>query len=506
LHDALKAWVQLVLAERGPNLQRIREQLTQALGSNAAVLTEFQPDMTLLLGEQPTLPQLGSQETLNRFHRVTQQFIEIITRDQPLVLFLDDLQWADQGTLNFLRVILKAPDRQLLVILSYRDNEVTESHPSLLALRTIQQDLHGTSERSHHLELAPLSLQNLQHLLEDSFHRSENIGPLAQLILDKTAGNPFFVNEFLRKLYSDGLVRFDDDNHQWHWDLDSIRAQGITDNVVELMLEKMRRLPASSYRLLQAAACIGGQFDLVGLAQLEGHSPQATAQLLWPALQEGLLQTLSGDWFTGTPQFELREQPILSGLEAASASYRFLHDRMQQAAYQSLADADRKRMRLAIGRMLKNGTLVDPGHTSLFATVEHLNYSRDLIDSPEERQALAALNSEAAQLAKRACVWAVAARHAALARELLATDAWESNYELAAQIFIQSVECETLNADFDQAEQLAEIALAALRHGEEKARICLVLLNSNIIRGKREYAFSKGVEGLAYCGIKIPPL
>lgn len=505
LHDAFKTWVQLVLAERSTSLQRMREQLNLALGQNAAVLTEFQPDLALLLGEQPELPQLGSQETQNRFHRVMQQFIEIITRDQPLVLFLDDLQWADLGTLNLLRVILKAPDRQLLLIVSYRDNEVSESHPALLTLRTVQQDLYHQPERSHSIELAPLTLTDLQQLLEDSLFRHDGVLELAQLIHDKTAGNPFFINEFLRALYSDGLINFDSEQRQWRWDMERIRNKGITDNVVELMLEKMRKLPETTYRLLQLAACIGGEFDLMTLAQLEGHSPQTTAQLLWPALQEGLLQTLSGDWFTGSTQFELKDQPLLSSLEAATASYRFLHDRMQQAAYLSLDGAEQQRTHLKIGRMLL-ATPLDPDQTNLFSIVEHLNYSRALIESEEERLSLAALNSEAARLAKRACVWAVAARHAALARELLADDSWISNYELTAQIYMQSVECEALNADFELAEQLAEMALPALRNGDEKARVCLVLLNSNIIRGKRDYAFSKGFEGLAYCGIKIPPM
>jgi len=508
LHEAFKTWVQLALAGHASQVQRLREQLTAGLGANAAVLTEFQPDLSLLLGEPPELPQLGSQETQNRFHRVMQQFIEIITRDQPLVLFLDDLQWADLGTLSLLRVILKAPERQLLLIVSYRDNEVSESHPSLLALRTIQQDLHQHPERCHALTLSPLQLNDLQQLLEDSLHRQEGTQALAQLILDKTAGNPFFINEFLRTLHSDGLIEFNTDSHRWVWDLERIRNAAITDNVVVLvvlMLEKMRRLPPSTYRLLQLASCIGSQFDLASLAQLEGHSPQRAAQLLWPALQEGLLQTLSGDWFTGTPQFELKDQPLLTALEAATASYRFLHDRMQQAAYESLDNTARQQTHLAIGRMLLASSL-DPDRSNLFSVVEHLNYSRTLIASAEERLSLAALNSEAARLAKRSCVWAVAARHASLARELLPEDAWTHCYELTAQVYLQSVECENLNANFEEAELLAEATLPMLRSGEEKARICLVLLNSNIVRGKRDYAFAKGVEGLAHCGIRIPTL
>lgn len=504
LHDAIKTWVQLVVAEGGVTLTQRRNTLHKALGANARVLIDFQADMALLLGTLPPVPSLGPQETQNRFHRVMQQFIGSVTQQQPLVMFLDDLQWADRGTLDLLKVLMSDSHHQLLLIVAYRDNEVSDTHPTRLTLRAIQQDMSATPERCHALELAPLPLTELENLLTDTLHRHTGIAPLAQLIMDKTAGNPFFVNEFLRTLYSDGLIHFNATQHQWQWDLQLIQAQAITDNVVDLMLGKMHKLPKDTQQLLQLAACIGSRFDLSTLATLAAATNTDVASTLWPALQAGLLLQDAAPWHACTSAVDPTDtlRPPASE-DSQLTRYHFLHDRMLQAAYPSQDEALRQRTHLAIGRLLQARPAPHRSE-DLFTIAEHLNASRALLTTETERLALAELNSDAAQRAKTASVWHAASRHAAVARELLPDDAWQRCYALAARIYPQSVECEILNGNSEVAEPLAEETLQKLHDDDEKARVCLVLLNSNIIRGNRDYAILKGIAGLHHCGIDIP--
>ena len=505
LHEALKTWVQLILSEGDEALSRRRSTLLEALGANARVLIDFQPDLEILLGSLLPVPELGPLETQNRFHIVIQQFIQVLTNEQPLVLFLDDLQWADMGTLGLLKVLMHDIGHQLLLIVAYRDNEVTETHPTMLTLQAIQQDLHAGPERFHYLNLLPLTLQDVEHLLVDSLHCIQDIEPLARLIQKKTAGNPFFINEFLRALYSDGLINFNRQVQKWQWDIERIESQDITDNVVDLMLAKMRRLPPETQHLLQLASCIGGRFDLATLALIT-HQPLPIARSqLWPALREGLLIQEAGDWFSQSTEEPPASSQFTSLPHSQKPVCRFLHDRMLQAAYDSLAEIERIRTHLSIGRILQQNRSTGQAH-EVFTITEHLNQARRLLKNPDQRLELAQLNLEAAQLAQNASAWSASARHARVARELLTVDHWQHQYALSAQLFTLSVQSESLDSDFESAEQLAQIALRELHSDLEKARICLILLNSNIARGKREYAIEVGIQGLKFCGIDIPAL
>jgi predicted ATPase/signal transduction histidine kinase len=504
LHQAFKTWELMMASEGAEALSQLRTQLRDTLGASARVLIDFLPDLASILGSMDKLPVLGAMETQNRFHRVIQQFIQIITRDQPLVLFLDDMQWADMGTLNLLKTLMIGDGGQLLLIVAYRDNEVSDTHPLMLTLAAIEQDLLAPAQSRHCIALSALPLHNLRQLLKDSFHTSQDVDQLAQLIMDKTAGNPFFVNEFIRMLYSESLIDFNFEHQQWQWDVRRIQQQAITDNVVELMLAKMLKLPEPTQHLMQLAACMGDRFDVAILALVAQKSTRFISTHLWPAIQEGLLLLVeSDDQFIHSIDFV---QPAHSDVHSPAQKQnvcRFLHDRMLQAAYDSIDPEQRKQIHLSIARILQSRG-AEGQALEVFAIAEHFNEARSILTTDAERLMLAELNYAAALQAKQASVWSAAANHSHIARDMLASDSWQARYQLAANIYLLSVECEILNSNFSAAEQLAQITLRSLTTNLEKARICLLLLSSNIVRGQRDFAIEVGIEGLKYCGILVP--
>lgn len=503
IRDALKSWIQLVLADSQTNLEARKQSLLQALGNNARVLVDFEPEMELLLGSLPPSPELGPLETQNRFYQVMQQFFSCVTQELPLVLFLDDLQWADTGTLNLLRALMRRDAHKFLLIVAVRDNEVTATHPSMQTVAAICQEL--SEENCAHLTLAPLSPPELESLLRDTLRREEGITDLAALIHEKTAGNPFFINEFLRSLYSDGLLWVDTTRQQWDWSLERMHETAMTDNVIDLMITKMRRLPHDTQKLLQLAACIGARFDLNTLALIDGQPLASLQRRLWPALHDGLLLPENTEWGVSEDTLDETTTHNLPSIATQDIRYFFLHDRAQQAAYQSLDAKTRELTHLNIARMLQTHDATFDTHQNLFTIVGHFNQALPHVTDPTERLMLATLNAEAAQQAHRSSVWLAASRYIGTARELLPADAWHSCLELTTRIHVLGVECSFLVGQADNAESLAGIALQNLQDPHAKARICLYMLSGNMMRGKRDYALARGLEGLRYCGIEVPP-
>lgn len=506
LSEALRQWIQQVVAEPPADRQQRKTELLDELGTQARLLIDLQAEFTLILGELPPLTALAPAETKQRLHQVIQQFFRYIASTHPLVLFLDDLQWADNDTLDLLTAIFTQQKYKLLLILAWRDNEVSEGHLSLQAVRVLERSL--PSAHRQHLTLAPLQENALKQLLIDTLHLnaaqqvSSELDDLTALLKEKTDGNPFFASEFLRRLDHDGLLYVNHERRHWEWNAQRIRTSNITDNVVALMLDKMLLLPFPTQHLLHWASCLGSRFDLATLALVSGSTAKDAQLQLWPAIRSGVLIQESGEWNASYATLDGNDT-LLAEL-ADRIHYRFLHDRMLQAAYESMELSTQQKRHRHIGQLLQKTYL--PQHLSLIFTITgHLNQSRDLIVTIDERVALAQLNFDAAQRAKTASAWPSAAHHAAMVRELLPIDIWKTHYELAACTAILSVECEFLMARADTARNYAESALLHLQSGIEKANICLLLLKGFLPRGQRDYAVKKGLEGLQYCSIEVPP-
>lgn len=538
LKQALSGWIQHALSLKEHTLENIRERLLHALGANARVLVDFMDVFKVLLGDLPALPKLGAQETQNRFHMVMQRFVQVITQDRPLVIFIDDIQWADRGTLNLLPQLLRAGqsantgligapnrDRQedssdskcrLLLLVAYRDNEVDEGHPVEETLRNIR----AQQEAELTIGLKPLSVNDVNQLLVDALHQTaEATQELAILIEQKTQGNPFFVNEFLKTLYSQKLLNFDLVRQQWQWSINDIKAQDITNNVVELMLSKMQQLPENTQQMLQLASCIGSLFDLQTLCVISEKDMATTIRDVWPALKEGLLLQEGGDWLLGmveskSANLEVEQQKYFASSEAGiqlktrisptAPHCRFLHDRMLQAAYHSLSDEAREQAHLDIGRLLLKHTDDEQLANILFSIVEQLNQGRRLISDVDESLQVARLNLQAAQTAKQASAWEAADRYATIGMALLPDNCWDKDYELSSELYYIRVECDFLTFNHLEAQSIAEILQENCKTGLEEAKLCLLLASQQHVN--LQYSIRKGIEGLRLCGIDIPSI
>jgi predicted ATPase/GAF domain-containing protein/predicted Ser/Thr protein kinase len=502
---AFRELVRQLLTEPADALARWESALKGALGASGQLLVNLVPELSRMIGPQPSVPELGPTESQNRFNLLVQRFLRVFTtKNHPLVIFLDDLQWADPASLNLLRLLLTDPERGfLLVIGAYRDTEVDAVHP----LSSTLSDLRKTDATIGEIQLEPLDLPNVTAFVAEALGRGiEEVAPLAKLALDKTQGNPFFLGQFLRALHEDQLLSFDARSRSFRWDLQRIRQAELTDNVVSLMASKLHRLAPSTQHLLKLAACIGHQFDLSSLSVIAETSPSETATRLWDALREGLVQPLDPE-YRFLPTGDTGDEPEVDAPPnpaAFNVSYRFLHDRVQQAAYSLIDDQHKHEVHLRIGRLLQSKGDQSASDEALFAVVHHMNLGAALITDPGEREDLARLNLAAGGRAKAASAYHAAARYLGAGASLLGEGGFERAFELSFELGVEQAECEHLSGAFEKAESLFELLLSHARSNLERARVgnLRVILSSTL--GRFVEALDAGIACLRLFGIDIP--
>jgi serine/threonine protein kinase len=347
LAQAFQSLIRPLLGKSEAELNSWREALREAFGPNGRLMVELVPELKLIIGEQQPVPDLPPQDAKNRFQMVFRRFLGVFAREEhPLALFLDDLQWLDAATLDLLEDLLTRPDvRHVMVIGAYRDNEVNAAHPLVCTLDVIRHAGAIVQE----IILAPLAREDLGRLLADALHcAAERVAPLAQLVHEKTAGNPFFAIQFVAALAEEGLLTFDHGDARWSWDLQRIHAKGYTDNVVDLMVGKLNRLPVETQKAIQQLACMGNSAEFARLAMVHEDSQGDMHGDLWEAVRTGLVFRSEG-------------------------AYTFLHDRVQEAAY-ALIPADlRAAAHLRIGRLLAAHTPSEKREEAIFEIVNQLN-------------------------------------------------------------------------------------------------------------------------------------
>ncbi|HEY9834742.1 MAG TPA: AAA family ATPase, partial [Stenomitos sp.] len=451
LIHAFRSLVLQLLMESQADIATWREKILAALGSNGQVMIEVIPELELIIGSQPAVPELPATEAKNRFNLVFQNFIKVFTRkEHPLVIFLDDLQWADGVSLKLIALLTTAADSKYLFLIgAYRDNEVSAVHPLMLTLDEIEK----AKVRANHICLSPLDLPHITQLINDIFHcEPATARALAELVLTKTGGNPFFIGEFLKLLYTEALVIFNYERGSWQWDLGEIQAQKITDNVVELMVAKVQKLPPQTQAVLKLAACIGNQFDLDKLAIVYEKLQRETATDIWAAIAEGVILPLND-------AYKLMELDV-EGLSAQLvAEYKFAHDRIQQAAYALISEADKQSVHLRIGQLLLKNTSPRELEHNLFDIVNQLNLGQTLIDQQTQRDELAQLNLEAGRKAKASAAYQSAFNYLQVGFGLLREDSWYNQYNLTLGVYVEAAEAAFLVANFDEMERLTEIVL-----------------------------------------------
>lgn len=480
--DALQKLVQQLLGEPDEQLQQWRSQLLTALGSNGQIIIDIIPEVELIIGKQPPVPEVGAIEAQNRFNRIFQKFVRVFcSESHPLVIFLDDLQWIDSATLKLIELmVLDEQTQHLFLIGAYRDNEVSPTHPLTLMLERLRKQSVVIGE----IILAPLTLEPLSQLIAETLHQNtDSVRTLAQLVLRKTEGNPFFVGEFLRMLYSENLLTFDPKNLCWQWNIAQIQAQNITDNVVELLLRQLKKLPDDTRYILKLAACVGAEFDLDTLAIVCDKNAKEVSRALLVAIQIGLIQPLS----------ELDENLLVK-------EYKFLHDRVQQAAYALIDESQKQIVHLQIGRNLLENTLSE----RLFEVVDHLNHGIDLVTDQAERTEMAKLNLIAGQKAKGSIAYSMAQTYLATGKAWLDPSSWQTNYDLTLELYSESTEVAYLCGDFEQVEYWATIVLQEAKTFLDTVKVYEIKIQTYIAQSQLLTAINTALQVLHQLGISFP--
>ena len=434
LAQAFQSLIRQLLSKSEEEVGKWRDALHEALDPNGQLIVDLVPELKLIIGEQPPVPELPPQDAQGRFQLVFGRFISVFTREHPLALFLDDLQWLDAATLDLLEDLLTRPDLQhLMLIGAYRDNEVNPTHPLMRKLEAIRQ----AGAIVQDIVLAPLAREDLRQLVADSLHcEPERAKPLAQLIHDKTAGNPFFAIQFFSALAEEGLLRFDRDSAAWVWDLDRIRAKGYSSNVVDLMVGKLQRLSDRTQTALQQLACLGNVAEIATLSVVFGQSEEEIHASLLESVRTGLILRMEG-------------------------SYAFLHDRIQEAAHALIPERERAVTHLRIGRALLASMTADWLADHLFDVANQLNRGAALLVDHDEKVQVAALDLRAGRKAKASAAYASAREYFAAGMALLDEGDWSRQYELTFSLWLERAKCELLSANFEDAEQLIRELLQA---------------------------------------------
>ncbi|MGQ3887949.1 EAL domain-containing protein [Legionella sp. CNM-1927-20] len=499
--SAFQSLIKQVLLENETRIQELKEHLIQVLGSVGQVVIDVIPEVELIIGKQPPVPKLSPSDAQARFNLVFQNFVRVFAQaSHPLVIFLDDLQWADNSSLNFIENLLQ--DREtnyLLIIGAYRDNEVYANHPLQLTIH----DLKKTKIPFTTITLQPLQLNNIEQLLVDTlFTPIERIQALAKCIYDKTHGNPFFINVFIKIIYQKKILTFSYDRGAWEWDLDKIQQQSATDNVVDLLTTKIHLLSEPTQENLKLASCLGHQFNFKTLLIVTGQTIQETAEKLCDAIRANLIYPLEEPYKT-VGLIGLKGI-ITTDRNISSLRYRFAHDRVQQASYELINKKDRATIHLKIGRLLLNKKALKQQSENLFDVMSHFNQSLNLITDQKEKLLLAKYNLWAGQKAKLAAAYYRTDEYLSAGISLINEDSWRENYDLTFQLYKEFAVCKYLISDFTAADQGFSTILNNISDPLNILEINRLKIEMFSTLGKHTESLDAGISILKKLGIKIP--
>ncbi|MBD2691091.1 hybrid sensor histidine kinase/response regulator [Anabaena catenula] len=485
-----------LLAEPEEILIQWNQRIIQAVGNNGQVLIDFIPSLERVIGTQPPVTPVGLQEAQNRFQLLFQKFIQAICcPEHPLVIFIDDLQWADTSSLSLLQSLMQDFSHQsLLIIGAYRDNEVDITHSLKLALDSIQQS--GATIST--IELQNLSIANVNSLIADALlTEPQYTHSLSELVYSKTQGNAFFTNEFLKSLYTEGLLIFEHQKQQWQWNIEKIRLQNLTDNVVDLMISKIAQLQPNTQQCLQLAACIGNQFDLETLAIICQRQIQTTLTEIWTAITSGLIIPLND-------KYKLLNIQTYQQQISREIKFKFQHDRVQQAAY-SLMDADQKQAtHLQIGRLLLAQNTPNQQESEIFEIVNQFNKVIPIIREESEQLQIAELNFKAGQRAKATSAYFSSFQYLATGIELLPKNHWQSYYNLSLKLYEKAAEAAYLSGNFQKTNELTDVISQQATNLLDQITTYEIKLQAYVAQNRLLEAINLGLDMLEQLGIEFP--
>ncbi|MBL1202285.1 MAG: AAA family ATPase [Nostoc sp. GBBB01] len=509
ISQAFQSLIRQILTEPESALQTWKQQILTALGTNGQVIIDIIPEVEKIIGKQPSIEHLEATKAQNRFNLLFQKFISVFSKkEHPLVIFLDDLQWADLSSLKLLEVLMSAPENlTLLIIGAYRNNEISVTHP---LIQTIEQ-IKKAGTLVDEIELKPLEIKDINQLIANTIKCSESKSkPLAKLLTAKTQGNPFFLTQLLHSLYQEKLLIFDQDLVCWQWDLEQIQKIQITDNVIDLMINKITKLDSQTQKVIRLAACIGNQFNLDFLSIVNNKSQALTSQELQPAVQEGLIVPLNNSY--KMPLLWSPDEIPSDSSEIADAfipkypeliPYKFLHDRVQQAAYSLIPEVEKKKLHLRIGYFLLENFTEHQIKENIFKIVNQLNEGTELITKQLQRNKIAKFNLEAGKRAKASTAYEASLRYLEIGLKLLGKNSWKSHYRLTLEIYTETIETLYLNVKYEQAEELSVIVLQQAKTILDKVKVYQTKILLHNAKLQEKIAIDIAVQALAELGINI---
>jgi predicted ATPase/signal transduction histidine kinase/CheY-like chemotaxis protein/tRNA A-37 threonylcarbamoyl transferase component Bud32 len=494
--QAIQSLVHAVLTESDDEIAHWREQIQRVIGANGQILLDVIPDIELIVGPQPVPAALPPAEAQNRFHMVFQNFIRVFAQaHHPLVIFLDDLQWADSASLRLLEMLITAPDTHyLFVIGTYRDYEVDQGHPLQLMLDAIDR----TEKTSQRLILHPLNRTAVVGLVSDTLRCDEcRAAPLAELLLSKTGGNPFFLATFFVSLHAANLITFDYTSGTWVWDLNHIEAQEMTNNVVDLLVQRLRQLPEETQTILTLAACIGNQFDMGKLVVVSQQNGQAIHIAMESAIEAGLIEPVGqSSRFVGVDVADL--------VNLTAAEYRFAHDRVQQAAYEMSVDGKKQALHWRIGQLFLLDIPPPRYHEYIFDIVNHLNKGKIFAATQDERIELANLNIQAGRQARASAAYQSAFTYLVYGIEVLGEEGWQCQQQLMLSLHVEAAEMACVSGDFVTTEQLTGTALEHTLLLLDRVRVYEVKIQNVMAQNRFVEAIHYALHALGLLGITFP--
>ncbi|MCP4130134.1 MAG: AAA family ATPase [bacterium] len=477
LIEALKGLIGIILTESQERIDLWRERLLAVLGPNGKIIIELIPNLEFIIGEQPEVPVLPPEETENRFLVTTVNFIKaLVSEESPVILFLDDLQWADRASLKLIQSVLSDPELEFFLgIGAYRDTEVDESHPLVALLQYVAE----SGIRITACSLDPLDHSNINEVVSQLVRSSEDRSiPLANLLHKKTGGNPFFVSQFLKRLYEVGLLELDSSSG-WKWDMEKINQLQVTDNVVQLMSKKISSLEEETQAILKTCACLGNRFNLEIVSLVTDKPVEEVIPGLRNAVKENLFIGLD-NWFS------------------------FSHDRIREAAYSLIPESEKGAMHYRIGKLMLTNRDKDTFFNNILYIVNQLNYGIIPGFPPEEKEELARLNLEAGIRAKAATANESALTYLKTGISLLEQDCWQRSYDLALSLYEEAAEAAYLNTDYAEMERLSDFILQYAKDLLHTVNVYEMKINVAIAENRLEDAVSIGLDILSPLGVNLP--
>ncbi len=496
--------VKRLMTESQEELEAWKTKILRALGRNGAVITEFIPELEWLIGKQNPVDPLSPKETENRLHMVVRDFIMAFPgKGHPLVIFLDDLRWADSSSVELLRYLSRNANlKNILFIGAYRENEIDENHPLMSILKEINEE----DVFYRHISLLPIERNQIIKLVADTLSTGEErVVGLVEILYRKTAGNPFFLEQLLTLLHEEGHLFFNLQENRWEWDIDAIEKLEPGEDVLELLLMKLQKLPEGTLKMVKLASCFGNKFDIKTLSEVCSITEDETVSLLKPAVLNNLI-LVTADEANGVYTQEVQQEEIMasSSFKPAHKTFEFLHDRVQQAAYSLLSEEEKKKWHLNIGRIILKNTSLNNLEDKILSIMDHFNRSLNLISDPEEKLELAEYNLMAGWKARDSAAYDAALNYFRCGMSLLPNDAWEKAYELTYEIYLELAQAEYIYSNVDIAEDLFNTVIKKARNELEKATVYSLKIVLYAGVGNYSEAVRTGIEALTKLGIKIP--